>query len=134
MFCVYEIHLQWYLTYMSLTCTLKYTYFVLSQTFSSTYIEVSTCLFLWRLNYAVVQHQLCRWTEKLIKVIQTMFNRTNVFRPEENYHQMQQSVNRSDDLVRFCDVCFEDIKFQSFHVGVKYKFSLQGYMLVYKYE
>lgn len=58
-----------------------------------------------------------------------------MFRPEKNDRQIQQSSNRSDDSVRFYDVHFEDIKFQSLHVGVKYKhWSLQGYVLVYKYE
>lgn len=62
-----------------------------------------------------------------------MFNRKNMFRPEENDCQIQWSANRSDDSVRFHDVCFEDIKFQSFHVGVKCKCSLQGYMPVNQY-
>lgn len=64
-----------------------------------------------------------------------MFNRKNAFGPEENDRQIQKSPNRSDDSVRFYDVRFEDIKFQSLHVGVKYKLcSLKGYLLVFKYE
>lgn len=42
-----------------------------------------------------------------------------MFVPEENDLQIQQSSNGSDDSVRFYGVCFEDIKLQSLHVGVK---------------
>lgn len=43
-----------------------------------------------------------------------------MFVPEENDFQTQQLYNRSDDLVRYYGVCFEDVEHWRLLVGVKY--------------
>lgn len=42
-----------------------------------------------------------------------------MFVPDKNDLQIQQSSNGSVASARFYGVCFEDIKLQSLHVGVK---------------
>lgn len=54
-----------------------------------------------------------------------MFIGKNMFVPEENDLQIQQTSTGSDDSVRFYGVCFEDVMKLC---------SLQGYMLACKYK